>query len=202
VPVKSVALSLNDGDGRQIERRGELLITEHGIEGGLIYAVAAPLRDAIEECGKVVIHLDLAPDRSVERLCAELSRPRGKLSLANHLRKRAGIDGVRSGLLRECLPPDTLTAPARLAAAIKSLPLTLTATRPMDEAISTAGGVSFEAMDHHLMLRQVPGLFCAGEMLDWEAPTGGYLLSACFASGRAAGHGVVQWLTNNRGLPA
>lgn len=197
-PVKSVALRFCAGDAddhRQcIDRRGELMITEHGIEGGLIYAVAATLRDAIEKHGKAVIHLDLAPDKSIERLRAELSRPRGKLSLANHLRKRAGIDGVRAGLLRECLPPETLTDPARLAAAIKALPVTLNATRPMDEAISTAGGVSFEALDNNLMLRDFPGLFCAGEMLDWEAPTGGYLLTACFASGRTAGKGVVAWL--------
>jgi uncharacterized flavoprotein (TIGR03862 family) len=194
VPVKSIALSLSDNEGGQLERRGELLITEHGIEGGLIYAVAAPLRNAIEACGKAVIHLDLAPDRSVARLYEALSRPRGKLSLANHLRKRATIDGVKAGLLRECLPPDTLADPARLAAAIKALPLTLTATRPLDEAISTAGGVRFEALDERLMLRELPGVFCAGEMLDWEAPTGGYLLTACFASGRAAGKGVVAWL--------
>jgi uncharacterized flavoprotein (TIGR03862 family) len=193
-PVKNVALSTDSSDGLYGERRGELMITQHGIEGGLIYAFAAPLRDAIEERGSAVIHLDLAPDRSLERLQADLAQPRGKLSFANYLRKRAAFDGVKAGLLRECLPPEVLTTPALLAAAIKSLPLTLNATRPIDEAISTAGGVPFEALDEKLMLRSLPGIFCAGEMLDWEAPTGGYLLTACFASGRAAGQGVLAWL--------
>jgi uncharacterized flavoprotein (TIGR03862 family) len=198
-PVKNVALSTDSSDGLYGERRGELMITQHGIEGGLIYAFAAPLRDAIEERGSAVIHLDLAPDRSIERLQAELSQPRGKLSFANYLRKRAAVDGVKAGLLRECLPPEVLTTPALLAAAIKSLPLTLNATRPIDEAISTAGGVPFEALDEKLMLRSLPGIFCTGEMLDWEAPTGGYLLTACFASGRAAGQGVLAWLEKNSG---
>jgi uncharacterized flavoprotein (TIGR03862 family) len=193
-PVKNVALSTDSSDGLYGERRGELMITQHGIEGGLIYAFAAPLRDAIEERGSAVIHLDLAPDRSLERLQADLAQPRGKLSFANYLRKRAAFDGVKAGLLRECLPPEVLTTPPMLAAAIKSLPLTLNATRPIDEAISTAGGVPFEALDEKLMLRSLPGIFCAGEMLDWEAPTGGYLLTACFASGRAAGQGVLAWL--------
>lgn len=193
-PVKNIALRTDNSDDQYGERRGELMITEHGIEGGLIYAFAAPLRDAIEACGSTVIHLDLTPDRDVERLRADLSRPRGKLSFANYLRKRAAIDGVKAGLLRECLPPDVLAAPALLATAIKSLPVTLNATRPIDEAISTAGGVPFEALDETLMLRTLPGIFCAGEMLDWEAPTGGYLLTACFASGRAAGKGVLAWL--------
>jgi uncharacterized flavoprotein (TIGR03862 family) len=194
VPLKGVALTPGDADSRAEGRRGELMITEHGIEGGLIYALAAPLRAAIEATGSAMIQLDLAPDRSPERLREELARPRGKLSLANHLRKRAGIEGVKAGLLRECLAAERLADAAQLAAAIKALPLRLTATRPLDEAISTAGGVRFEALDERLMVRARPGLFCAGEMLDWEAPTGGYLLTACFASGRAAGRGVVAWL--------
>ncbi|MCW8918319.1 MAG: TIGR03862 family flavoprotein [Gammaproteobacteria bacterium] len=194
VPLKGIALAHGGPDGRWEGRRGELMITEHGIEGGLVYAVAAPLRDTIEANGHALLRLDLAPDRSLERLRDELARPRGKLSLANHLRKRAGIEGVKAGLLRECLAVECLADPAQLAAAIKVLPLRLNATRPLDEAISTAGGVRFEALDERLMVRALPGLFCAGEMLDWEAPTGGYLLTACFASGRAAGEGVVAWL--------
>jgi uncharacterized flavoprotein (TIGR03862 family) len=191
-PLKNIILKMDDGHSR----RGELMLTEHGIEGGLIYAFAAPLRDSIEAKGSAVIYLDLAPDKPLERLQDELARHRGKLSLANHLRKRAGIDGPRAGLLRECLPEETLADIPRLAATIKALPLTLTATRPIDEAISTAGGVTFEALDERLMLRTLPGLFCAGEMLDWEAPTGGYLLTACFASGRAVAHGVLAWLAD------
>ena len=188
-PVKPVIGSVA---GRR--QQGEFNITATGIEGGLIYALSAPLRDALATEGRAVLHLDLAPGKALERLTADLSRPRGRDSLANHLRRRAGIEGVKAGLLRELLPLETLTAADRLAAAIKHLPLSVTATRPLDEAISTAGGVAFEALDDNLMLRDLPGVFCAGEMLDWEAPTGGYLLTACFATGRAAGAGVRAWL--------
>ncbi len=188
-PVKPVAASVA---GRR--QQGEFNVTAGGIEGGLVYALAAPLRDALATEGRAVLHLDLAPGRTLARLSADLSRPRGHNSLANHLRRRAGIEGVKAGLLRELLPAERLTAAAQLAAAIKHLPLPVTATRPIDEAISTAGGVTFEALDEHLMLRDLPGVFCAGEMLDWEAPTGGYLLTACFATGRAAGQGARAWL--------
>ena len=175
-------------------KQGEFNITATGIEGGLIYALAAPLRDALARDGTARLILDLAPGRSLERLTADLARPRGRDSLANHLRRHAAIEGVKAALLREFCPPAELNAATTLAAAIKSLPLTVTATRPIDEAISTAGGVAFEALDGDLMLRDLPGVFCAGEMLDWEAPTGGYLLTACFASGRAAGLGARRWL--------
>jgi predicted flavoprotein YhiN len=123
-----------------------------------------------------------------------VSRPRGSRSIASHLQSRVGIKGVKTGLLRELLPAATFVDAAALAAAIKALPLRLAATRPLDEAISSAGGVAFPALDGHLMLRDLPGVFCAGEMLDWEAPTGGYLLTACFASGHAAGKGALAWL--------
>ena len=170
------------------------MITDTGVEGSLIYALSAELRDAIAASGSATLLLDLAPGRSQQRLAADLARPRDGKSLANHLRARAGIDGAKAGLLREILGPDALAAladdPMRLAAAIKSLPLPLASPRPIDESISTAGGVRFEALDDALMLRDAPGLFCAGEMLDWEAPTGGYLLTACFASGRVAGAGA------------
>ena len=192
-PVKPVVASI--GQSRQ---QGEFNITADGIEGGLIYAVSAPLRDALERDGKAVLTLDLAPGRSLDRLVADLSYPRGRDSLSNHLRRRAGIEGVKAGLLREFCPPEQLTAAVSLAAAIKARPLPVQATRPLDEAISTAGGVVFEALDEQLMLRRLPGIFCAGEMLDWEAPTGGYLLTACLASGRAAGQGARRWLTENR----
>jgi predicted flavoprotein YhiN len=141
------------------------------------------------------LRLDLAPDRDVPRLTHDLSRPRGKRTMATHLQRQAHIEGVKAGLLREVVSKEDLADPARLAAAIKSLPLKLVAPRPIDEAISTAGGVPFEALDQRLMVRALPGLFCAGEMLDWEAPTGGYLLTACLATGRVAGAGAAAWLT-------
>lgn len=175
-------------------RQGEFNITEGGLEGGLIYALAAELRDALARDGRAALHLDLAPGRSLERLAADLARPRGRDSLANHLRRRAGIEGVKAALLRELCPPETLASASALAAAIKDLPVPVTATRPLDEAISSAGGVSVAALDDQLMLRGMPGVFCAGEMLDWEAPTGGYLLTACFASGRVAARGILDWL--------
>jgi len=188
-PVKPVIAVV--GEHRQ---QGEFNITASGIEGGLIYAMSAPLRDALERDGRAALSLDLAPGRSLARLTADLALPRGRDSLANHLRRRAGIEGVKAGLLRELCRPEILNDAPALAAALKALPLPVVATRPLDEAISTAGGVSFTALDEHLMLKELPGVFCAGEMLDWEAPTGGYLLTGCLASGRAAGKGLLDWL--------
>jgi uncharacterized flavoprotein (TIGR03862 family) len=201
-PLKSVVAHFTAVDGTALERAGECLISATGIEGGLIYALSAPLRDRLMAQGTATLHLDLAPGRSVERLAAELGRARGSRSMASHLQSQAGIKGVKAGLLRECLPKADFDDPARLAAAIKALPLTLVATRPLDEAISSAGGVRFDALDAHLMLRARPGAFVAGEMLDWEAPTGGYLLTACFASGAAAGRGVLHWLAAAALTPA
>ena len=189
-PVKPVTAWLEDGAPKQ----GEFVVTKHGIEGGLVYSLSAVLRDRIESHGHVTLHLDLAPNRDVPRLVQDLRKPRGGQSLANHLRKQAGIEGVKAGLLREVLGKDLPDDPVRLAETIKDLPLTLHAARPLDEAISTAGGVAAEALDGRLMLKHLPGVFCAGEMLDWEAPTGGYLLTACFASGRVAGSGAADWL--------
>jgi len=140
------------------------------------------------------VHLDLLPDLTAARVLEEVARPRGSRSLASHLQSRLGLRGVKTGLLRELLPADDFARPDRLAAAIKALPLTLVAPRPLDEAISSAGGVRLEDLDRGLMVRALPGVFCAGEMLDWEAPTGGYLLTACFASGRTAGEGALRWL--------
>jgi uncharacterized flavoprotein (TIGR03862 family) len=197
-PMKSVAVELVAADGASIRKDGEFVVTEHGVEGSLIYAVSAPLRDLIEATGGAVVRLDLAPGRTPQRLVGDLSKPRGNRSMANHLRARAGIEGVKAGLLRELAAPEDFADPARLAAAIKSLPLRLESPRPLDEAISSAGGVTFEALDRRLMLRDMPGVFCAGEMLDWEAPTGGYLLTACIASGRAAGLGALAWLADQQ----
>jgi len=193
-PLKSAAVVFIDSEGNEYSRQGEFVITENGVEGSLIYALSAALRDEISKKGIAVIHLDLAPDKGLQRLIGELSRPRGSRSMAKHLRSRAGIEGVKAGLLRELVPPENFVDSARLGAAIKSLPVRLIAPRPLDEAISSAGGVAFEALDERLMVRSMPGVFCSGEMLDWEAPTGGYLLTACFSSGRAAGLGALAWL--------
>lgn len=189
-PVKSVIATCPQGQKRQ----GEFVVTTHGVEGSLIYALSASLRDTLARGEPAVLVLDLAPGKSLERLTAELVRPRGKDSLSNHLRRRVGIEGLKAGLLRECLDEEALHDPVRLALGIKALPLPIQKPRPMDEAISTAGGVPFGELDENLMLKACPGVFCAGEMIDWEAPTGGYLLTACFATGRWAGEGVAKWL--------
>jgi uncharacterized flavoprotein (TIGR03862 family) len=189
-PLKSVAATFGD-----VRKQGECVITSTGIEGGLIYSLSAALRDKIECGGSATLHLDLLPDWSAQRVHDEVHHPRGSRSLGSHLQSRLGLKGVKANLLREVLGAESYADPARLAAAIKSLPLKLIAPRPLSEAISSAGGVKFAMLDEHLMLRHLPGVFCAGEMLDWEAPTGGYLLSTCFASGRAAGNGVAQWLS-------
>ncbi|KIK88893.1 TIGR03862 family flavoprotein [Pseudomonas koreensis] len=189
-PLKNVAIGLND----DVPRLGECVITATGVEGSLIYALSAPIREAINAHGSATVHIDLLPGRPVDKLQAALSKPRGSRSMAKHLHSQVGIDGVKAALLRELTDAATFADPALLARAIKALPLTLVKTRPLDEAISSAGGVTFEALDERLMLKALPGVFCAGEMLDWEAPTGGYLLTGCFASGRAAGIGMLQWL--------
>ncbi|POA51885.1 MULTISPECIES: TIGR03862 family flavoprotein [unclassified Pseudomonas] len=193
-PLKNVAIGLND----DTPRLGECVITAKGIEGSLIYALSASIREAINLHGQGTIHIDLLPGKPRDKVQAALAKPRGSRSMAKHLHSQLGIDGVKAALLRELTPATTFNDPASLAAAIKALPLTLVKPRPLDEAISSAGGVRFEALDERLMIRQEPGLFCAGEMLDWEAPTGGYLLTACFASGRRAGHGILQWLAEPR----
>ena len=193
-PVKAVVADCTDAEGEDHSRQGEFVITETGVEGGLVYALSAALRDTIAALGVASLRLDLVPGRALRRLVHDLSKPRGSASMAKHLQKRAGIEGVKAGLLRELADPEDFANPARLATVIKSLALKLSSTRPLAEAISTAGGVSFEALDGRLMIREMPGVFCAGEMLDWEAPTGGYLLTACFATGKAAGEGAVEWL--------
>ncbi len=187
-PIKSVVLSFGE-----FHQQGEFIITKEGVEGSLVYAASAWLRDEISAQGSAVMHLDLAPDKTEAQLAEKLSKPRGSKSMASHLEKTVGMKGVKAGLLREFVPKDEFKE-ERLAFYIKNLPVTLIATRPLDEAISSAGGVTFESLDEQLMLKNLPGVFCAGEMLDWEAPTGGYLLTACFASGRWAGKGAAEWL--------
>ena len=202
-PMKSVRLQFDDGRGPAFDRPGEFVITASGIEGSLVYAVSARLRDAIGQHGSATVHIDLLPGRSAAQLATALAKGRGARSLPNHLKEHAGLDGVKAALLREQLSAAQLAdlvaqAPQALAQRLKAWPITLVAPRPVDEAISTAGGVRFDAADDRGMLLALPGVFVAGEMLDWEAPTGGYLLSACFASGLAAARGLLAWQQTGR----
>jgi uncharacterized flavoprotein (TIGR03862 family) len=204
-PLKGVVLDFTDARGRHFHRKGECVMTATGLEGSLVYAASAWLRDEITASGSASVTLDLLPERPAAELAERLARGRGARSLANHLREQAGLHGAKAGLLREGLDAATWNERSRdaawLAARIKALPLVLRAARPMDEAISTAGGVAFDALDDALMLRAAPGAFCAGEMLDWEAPTGGYLLTACLASGLVAARGALAWLGAPGHLP-
>jgi len=191
-PLKNIAIGLND----DVPRLGECVITATGIEGSLIYALSAGIREAINQHGCATIHLDLLPGRPVDKIQQALNKPRGSRSMAKHLHSQLGIDGVKAALLRELTPADCFADSARLAQALKALPVTLVKTRPLDEAISSAGGVTFSCLDENLMLTSLPGVFVAGEMIDWEAPTGGYLLTACFSTGLRAGLGALDWLRN------
>lgn len=192
-PLKTVSLELPG----EAPRKGEFVLTATGIEGSLVYALSAPIRNTINRDGAATVLLDLLPDRTLTQIASALARPRGSQSMAKHLHRQLKLDGVKAALLRELTDATTFQAPQALAAAIKALPIRLVRPRPLDEAISSAGGVPFEELDEGLMLRRLPGVFCAGEMLDWEAPTGGYLLTACFASGRAAAEGMLRWLRAN-----
>lgn len=212
-PVKSVAMSCaGETSGARLSgarpsgarssgvrpRQGEFVVSETGIEGSLVYALSAALRDRIDAEGRAVAMLDLAPDWTQDKVMAAVTHPRGARSMSSHLQSRMGLTGVKAGLLRECASAEDFKDPARLALRIKALPVTLLRARPMDEAISTAGGVSFNAVTDALMLQSAPGVFCAGEMLDWEAPTGGYLLTACMASGVVVAKGVLDYLNCRR----
>ncbi len=194
-PLTTVAITSTDLRGQRVKRQGQFVITASGVEGSLIYALSSALREQIASDGSATIHLDLVPDFDAQRVHAEVTRPRGARSMSSHLQSRLGIKGVKSGLLRECLSAADFADTGKLAAALKLLPLVLKRPRPIDEAISSAGGIRFDAIDSgSMMLKALPGVFAAGEMIDWEAPTGGYLLTACFASGRAAGSGALAWL--------
>ncbi len=193
-PIKPVSIAWTRADGSTRRQQGEFVLTANGVEGSLIYALSAELRDAISRQGSARVELDLVPGRDAARLLRDLSLPRGKHSLSNHLRRHAGIEGAKAALLYEILSKAEFENVETLVAKIKALPLTLLRPRPLAETISSAGGVCLEALDDGLMSRVHPGLFFAGEMLDWEAPTGGYLLTACFASGRIAGAAAAEWL--------
>jgi uncharacterized flavoprotein (TIGR03862 family) len=188
-PVKNVAVCFGDQTSRE-----EFVVTDRGVESGAIFTLSLAIRDRLETGGKAGLEIDLAPDLTEATLASRLKQDRGKQSLSNHLRKAANLKGVKRALLLEFGGLDASNDPERLARLIKHLPIPLGQPFPLDEAISTAGGVAFDALDDHFMVKQKPGMFCAGEMLDWDAPTGGYLLSACMATGRAAGMGAVRWL--------
>ena len=192
-PLKRIALSHN---GTTV--RGEALVTRDGIEGSAVYALSASLRNALEAAGETIVFIDLLPDLSTEDLTARLNAPRGKKSLSTFLRKAANLSPAAIGLLHETAPtPVSKINPGDLANLIRNIPVRLTGTAPMARSISTAGGISFDEIDEHFMLRKMPGVFVAGEMLDWEAPTGGYLLQASFATGAAAGRGAIAWLASS-----
>jgi uncharacterized flavoprotein (TIGR03862 family) len=193
-PIKPVALHFKDATGAVFERQGEFVLTQTGIEGSLVYAASRLLREDIHRHGSATLHLDLLPQHSADQVRREVSHPRGSKSLSSHLKSRLGLQGARMALVNELLDKAELHDSALLAQRLKRLPLTLLRTRPLDEAISTAGGVQLESLTPELMIRSRPGLFCAGEMLDWEAPTGGYLLTACMASGRVAARGALTYL--------
>ena len=188
-PLKGVALTFG-----RVRVRGEAMVTRHGLEGGAVYALSAGLREAIAADGQARLWVDLRPDARAEALADKLAQQPAHQSLANRLRKALHMTPLETNLLREAHGKDLPSDPAALAQAIKGAPLTLTAVRPLARAISTAGGVAFAAVDEDLMLLARPGVFVAGEMLDWEAPTGGYLLQASFATGAVAAAGVLRRL--------
>lgn len=189
MPLKSVSATSEAGT-----QQGEFVISKHGVEGSLVYFHSAALRDRLSAAGNAALIIDLMPGRSVERVTRDLSRQDTKTSFSNRLRKGAGLDSVKAALIRELVPGASRMTPIELASLVKSLPIPLLRPRPITEAISSAGGIAWQEVDEGYMLKSRPGLFVAGEMLDWEAPTGGYLLTACFASGRAAARGIGLWL--------
>jgi len=193
-PIKTVSIQFTPTKGESRNQQGEFIITKYGIEGSLIYFFSASIRDEIMNFGKATIYLDLLPDWSIDQIINRLSRPKGSRSISSHIEKSIGIHGVKAGLMWEFLPKSTIYDFNLLATAIKKVPISVTSPRPLSEAISTAGGVCFENLDNHLMIKKLPGNFVAGEMLDWEAPTGGYLLTACFSTGYAAARGAMNWL--------
>ena len=197
-PLNPIAISYTNEEGGVSRRLGQFVVTEYGIEGNLIYALSGLFRDQIKAQGSIQIHLDLLPDLPLHRAVQRCQHPRSSRSMAGHLQSRLNLRGVKTALLHEFCPPLVLENPILLANAIKALPTTLKAPRPISEVISTAGGVKLEAMNRDLMLKEMSGVFCAGEMLDWEAPTGGYLLTACFASGKVAGKAALAWLANQK----
>lgn len=190
-PVKNTALSV----AGQAFRQGEWVVTRHGIEGSLVYALSAAIRRELAEQGSCTVYLDCLPHKTLAQVQAALTQPRAKKTLKKYLQARLGLEGVKAALVREFAPDDSFADLQQLAHYIKALPIELVRARPLAEAISSAGGVCASMFDEGLMLKSKPGVFCAGEMLDWDAPTGGYLLTACLASGFIAGQGMLRWLS-------
>jgi uncharacterized flavoprotein (TIGR03862 family) len=193
-PLKSIAIRFTDHTGHVHHRQGECMVSREGIEGSLVYALSRPLRETINATGSATLYIDLAPDRPTEKVLDMLCR-RGSKSLSSYLKSVLGFNGVKTALLYEVLSKEQINDLKTLAAPVKALPITVHAARPIAEAISTAGGISFSDINQDFMIKKLPGVFVAGEMLDWEAPTGGYLLTGCLATGRKAGHGALNWLT-------
>ena len=193
-PLKSIAIRFTDHTGHVHDRQGECIVSREGVEGSLIYALSRPLRQTINATGSATFYIDLAPDRTAEKVLESLCR-RGSKSLSSYLKSAFGFNGIKTALLYEVLSKEQINDLKTLAVTIKALPITVHATRPIAEAISTAGGLCFSDIDQNFMIKKLPGVFVAGEMLDWEAPTGGYLLTGCLATGRQAGHGALRWLT-------
>ncbi|MFT0213199.1 TIGR03862 family flavoprotein [Pseudomonas sp. F1_0610] len=189
-PVKSCAISLTN----QTFRKGEFVVTKDGVEGSLVYALSYSIRQQLNSTGKATIYIDLQPQRTLEQVIQKLQRPRASQSFSKFIHNQLKLDGVRAGLLRELVPNCQSLTPIELAKAIKSTPLALIATRPIDEAISTDGGICFSELTEQLMLKKIPSVFCAGEMLNWDAPTGGYLLTGCFATAAACAQGMLNYL--------
>ena len=192
-PLKNVELRFRDINGKLQSKLGELLVSEYGVQGSLIYTYSKLLREQIEQNSPFTVYLDLFPHRSESKLIQQLSASRGKQSLSAFW-KRLGLTGVKASLLREVLAKELLTQPELVAKTLKKFPLTLDSYRPIEEAISTAGGLGFDNLDQHLMLKDFPGVFCIGEMLDWEAPTGGYLLTGVMGQGKQAAQGLLKLL--------
>lgn len=193
-PLTSVSASILTVDGVTPKRQGQFVITEAGVEGSLIYALSSKIRQQLRDAGRCQLNIDLLPGRELSRVRQELAIPRGSRSLSSHLRSKLGLHPIHTALIYECLSKEQIQDVEQLAVALKALPLNLIRARPIDEAISTAGGLCWNELDDNFMLKKKPGHFCAGEMLDWDAPTGGYLLSACFATGMAAANGAIEWL--------
>ena len=193
-PLKNILLRCGDR-----QATGDVMVTAHGLEGGPVYALSGVIRDLLEKGSPIPLFLDLKRDLPLERMQEKLEHPRGKESLANFLRKTIHLTGPAYSLLREICSPEELSNPASLAEHIKNLPVPISNTRPLAEAISSAGGITFPEVNEDLMLRKLPGVFVAGEMLDWEAPTGGYLLQGAFTTGNLAAQGLLKWLSHAPG---
>ncbi|WP_233402516.1 TIGR03862 family flavoprotein [Marinomonas transparens] len=195
-PLKGIAFSFTLNDGGVVSKKGECILTQDGMEGSLIYAFSKYIRDEINESGTASLLIDFLPLQSTEQLIKKLGKTKPKESFSKYLKRTLGISGVKNALLHETFQKEDMQTPESLARCLKAVPVSFYKTKPIEEVISSAGGVCQNSVNDQLMLQTIPGVFCAGEMLDWEAPTGGYLLTACFATGRLAGQGVCRWLAD------